>query len=85
MRKYTTQSQQVFWASSHTAAHRHLCTLLRVEGPRQISCFHQGVEVHASNYDGEDFIRDASGRVRKDWPASTGTVRLHSTAHTFSA
>lgn len=78
LRKYTLYrngQRETFRASSHTAAHRHLCGLLRVDGLRSISAWHHATEVHASLYDGRDFIRYADGRVRKDWPASTGIVR----------
>ena len=85
MKKYTTHYGQTFRASSHTAAHRHLCSMLSVDdGPWEITAclgdvyplspLPQGVEVHASLYDGRDFIRLADGRVRKDWPLSNGKV-----------
>lgn len=74
MKKYTTDNRQTFRAASHTAAHRHLCSLLHVDGRREITAWHQGVEIHASLYDGHDYIRLADGRVRKDWPLSNGKV-----------
>ena len=83
MRYYTQEDGRRFRASSHTAAHKFLCGLLSVDGTRSMSAWtdrpgkrvgdsrDRDVEVHASLY-GDDFIRDAAGRVRKDWPESTG-------------
>ena len=77
MKRYSTINglSLTFRASSHTAAHRHLCGLLSVDGPRELTAWHQGVEVRASLYDGRDFIRLADGRVRKNWPLSHGKIQ----------
>ena len=68
MRYYIRETYETFQAPTHRAAHRELCTRLRVEGPRALTALtNAGATVHASLYDGEDYIKDRAGRKLTTW------------------
>lgn len=58
----------VVTAATHKAAWAELAGLLAVDGPRALTATaDDGAEIHASLYDGEDYIRTVDGRTIRSW------------------
>ena len=57
-----------FESTTMREAHRELCRRLSVGEPRALTARDaEGRKVHASLYDGGDYLQDRRGRVRRNW------------------
>lgn len=64
MKTYTIEiTDMEIRARSHRDCYRQLCEKLKVEGPRALVAQWQAIEIRASLYEGESYIRHRSGRL----------------------